>query len=209
MEASLLTTFAVEKLVTRERYDVVVFNHGIYVPQGLIGEVCRKHGIRVVNWNPAYKKHCFIFSHDDTYHKTMISEPTNLWEYLDWSSDLEEKTINYLKSRWYGTSDWIWFHDKPLEDQNQIQTETGLDFSKPVITLLTNVMWDAQLHYRSNAFKNMLEWINETILFFEKRKIFSWSFEFTRPNVGDYFLLGNSLSKRQEKSIQYYRSMSQ
>ena len=32
-------------------------------------------------------------------------------------------------------------------------------FRKPVIGLLTNVFWDAQLHYRANAFKDMLDWI--------------------------------------------------
>ena len=32
--------------------------------------------------------------------------------------------------------------------------------------MLTNVMWDAQLHYRANAFPNMLEWVIQTIRYF-------------------------------------------
>jgi hypothetical protein len=35
--------------------------------------------------------------------------------------------------------------------------------------LLTNVIWDAQLHYPANAFPNMLEWIIQTIRYFIKR----------------------------------------
>jgi len=44
-----------------------------------------------------------------------------------------------------------------------------LDFSRPSIGLLTNVMWDAQLHYPANAFKNMLDWVLKTIRYFAGR----------------------------------------
>jgi hypothetical protein len=169
LEASLLSVFAIQRLLQQNSYDVACFNHGLYVPQGLIGEVCRQQGVRVVNWNPAYRQHCFIFSHGDTYHHTMVSEPTGDWENIAWTSQLEARTLEYLKSRWQGTQDWIWFHDQPQEDINRIATELGLDFSRPWVTLLTSVMWDAQLHYRSKAFPHMLEWVLQTIAYFAKR----------------------------------------
>ena len=53
----------------------VTFNHGIYVPQGIVGAVVRRHGVRVVNWIVAYRKNSFIFSHGDTYHHTLMNEP--------------------------------------------------------------------------------------------------------------------------------------
>ncbi|CAA9306636.1 MAG: hypothetical protein AVDCRST_MAG89-841, partial [uncultured Gemmatimonadetes bacterium] len=169
LESSLLSVYAVRGLLERHRFDVACFHHGIYVPQGLVGEVCRRHGVRVVNWNPAYRKHCFIFSHGNTYHHTMITEPTGDWEHIPWTPELESEAMAYLKSRWYGTQDWIWFHEKPQEDVEHIARETGIDFSKPCIGMLTNVMWDAQLHYRSNAFPDMLAWVLQTIEYFAKR----------------------------------------
>ena len=170
LNAALLATLSVNNLFKKEQFDVACFHHGIYCPQGLVGEVCRKTGVRVVNWNPAYRKHCFIFSHGDTYHHTMITEPTKTWEQLPWTPELEKRTNEYLKSRWYGANDWIWFHDKPEENLNKIQNEIGADNTRPWITLLTNVMWDAQLHYQSNAFPNMLEWVRQTILYFRNRQ---------------------------------------
>lgn len=169
IEAAILTVYVLEELLNRKQYDVVCFTHGLYVPYGLIGEVCRKKGVRVVNWNPAYRKQTFIFSHDDTYHHTMISEPTKEWETVEWTPDLKRITMDYLKSRWQGTRDWIWFHEKPIEDIDQITNELGIDFSKPCIGMLTNVIWDAQLHYKSRAFNNMIEWVIKTIQYFEKR----------------------------------------
>lgn len=167
--ASLLSTFTTTNLLKKYNFTTAVFHHGIYVPQGLIGEVCRKQGVDVVNWNPAYRKKCFIFSHNDTYHHTMMSEPVEKWMDIPWNKELESKLIDYLKSRWQGTQDWIWFHGKPKFDLKEIAVKIGVDFSKPCVGLLTSVMWDAVLHYPSNAFPNMLEWLKCTIDYFIKR----------------------------------------
>ncbi|MGQ9926893.1 MAG: capsule biosynthesis protein [Chloroflexaceae bacterium] len=169
LEASLLSVFAVRRLLQQYPFHSALFHHGIYVPQGIVGEVCRQAGIGVVNWVPAYRTSSFIFSHDDTYHHTLMTEPTALWEHLPWNEALENETLDYLKSRWQGTRDWIYFNERPQEDLQQIQTETGIRFDKPTIGLLTNVMWDAQLHYPANAFSNMLDWILQTISYFAKR----------------------------------------
>ena len=168
-KAALLTTWATRRLLQTYNFECAAFNHGIYVPQGLIGEVARASGVRVVNWNPAYRKQCFIFTHHETYHHQLISEPTSHWENMPWTAKMEKQLMNYLKSRWQGTQDWIWFHENPEFDLEAIAQEIGVDFSKPCIGLLTNVMWDAQLHYRANAFPNMLTWVLQTILYFKQR----------------------------------------
>lgn len=169
-EAALLTTFATRNLLGKVRFDAAVFHHGIYVPQGLIGEVARNAKVRVVTWNPAYRKQSFIFSHDDTYHHTLMWEPVERWQNMLWTAETEATIVNYLQSRWHGTQDWIWFHDRPNFDVEAIYKTLGLDRSKPCIGLLTNVMWDAQLHYPANAFPNMLSWVVETIEYFSKRQ---------------------------------------
>ncbi len=169
-EAGLLVVRATQKLSRLCRFESSVFHHGIYVPQGLIGEVLRAEGTRVVNWNPGYRKQTFIFSHHETYHHTLMSEPVSTWENIEWSDYLEAETMSYLKSRWTGSGDWIWFHERPKFDVSVLKNEIGIDIqAKPTIGLLTNVMWDAQLHYPANAFKNMKEWIVETIRYFENR----------------------------------------
>jgi len=169
-QASLVTTFAVRELLGRQHFDCAVFHHGIYVPMGLIGEVARQRKVRVVNWIQAYRKNCFVFSHHDTYHHTLMTEPVDRWEDLPWNAAIETQLLDYLKSRWQGTKDWIRFHDKPQFDLNAIEAEVGVDFAKPCIGLLTNVIWDAQLHYPANAFANMLEWVLETIRYFADRR---------------------------------------
>jgi hypothetical protein len=169
LEAAILTAFAIKQLTSQYLFQSACFNHGIYCPHGVIGELLRKVGTRVVNWNIAYRKKCFIFSHEDTYHHTLLNEPVESWETMPWTDSTEAEIKEYLQSRWQGSKDWIWFHEKPNEHFEVIAEELGLDRSKPIIGMLTNVMWDAQLHYRANAFPNMLSWVLETIEYFAKR----------------------------------------
>jgi hypothetical protein len=168
-EGALQTAHVMERLLQRHSYAAACFNHGIYSPQGVVGEACRGFGVPVVNWNVAYRKRCFIFSHGDTYHHTLLAEPVSTWEAMPWTASMEEQIVAYLKSRWQGTRDWIWFHEKPDEEFEKFAAGIGIDRGRPLIGLLTNVMWDAQLHYRANAFPNMLEWAVQTIRYFGGR----------------------------------------
>jgi len=146
-----------------------VFTHGIYVPWGIVGEVARQERVHVSTWNVAYRKRRFIFSHDDTYHHTLLSEPRDHWERLELSAAQERELLQYLGSRREGMFDWIVFHRPTSQDPAAIARQIGLDPNKPVIGLLTNVSWDAQLHYPANAFPNMLEWLVQTCEYFATR----------------------------------------
>lgn len=168
-QASIMTARSVSRLMDREGYTASSFHHGIYVPQGIIGAVARRKGVRVANWVMAYRKNSFIFSHGDTYHHTLMSEPVDTWRNLEWTPGREQELLAYLQSRWNGAQDWISFNRRPEADRKVISDQLGIDFSKPTIGLLTNVMWDAQLHYPQNAFANMLEWLLVTIRHFQQR----------------------------------------
>lgn len=168
-EAAMLTALSYRRLFGDIRFDAACFHHGLYVPQGVVGEACRATGIRVVNWAVAYRSKSFIFSHGDTYHHTLISEPADAWREMPWDAIQERQIMDYLASRWKGTRDWIYFHEKPDDDFVRSAQELGIDLRKPIIGMLTNVMWDAQLHYPANAFPNMLAWVLGTIGYFARR----------------------------------------
>jgi len=169
-EGALLTQVVTERIIKKYGFSMACFNHGIYNPHGIIGEVCRDLGTRVINWNISYRKKTLIFSHEDTYHHTMLDEPVDTWENLVWGREREREILDYLAGRRYGTEDWIWFIPEPEEDTRKIASETGIDFTRPVIGMLSNVIWDAQLHYRTNIFPGMLSWVIETIEYFRERE---------------------------------------
>jgi hypothetical protein len=163
LESALLTTFASRRMLQQDQFAAACYSHGIYAPHGILNQVCERGGVRVVNWVVAYRKRSFVFSHDDTYHHTLMTEPEDAWEHLPWTTEMEAEILAYLRSRWDGTRDWIYYHEKPDEDVQTFAQQIGLDLSRPILGLLTNVVWDAQLHYPANAFPDMLTWVLETI----------------------------------------------
>src|ERR1044072_5010137 len=110
-----------------------VFTHGIYVPWGIVGEVARQERVRVSNWNVAYRKRRFIFSHDATYHHARRDEPREHWERLELSQTQERELMQYLGSRREGMFDWIVFHRPPSQNARDIARQIGLGPSKPAI----------------------------------------------------------------------------
>jgi hypothetical protein len=99
----------------------------------------------------------------------MLTEPASAWESIELSPEIKTSLLAYLNSRRLGTGDWIWFHDQPREDIDAVLGDIGVDPSKPYVALLTSVVWDAQLHYRSNAFPDMLSWVFDSIEYFARR----------------------------------------
>ena len=169
LAAALIATAALDRLFAKERYDVCVAHHGIYVPQGILVDLARKHGASLVTWNIAYRAGSFIFSHGDTYHFALMHEPTAVWEDLPWSPPLQEALDSYMQSRAAGTMDWVSYHDGTGQSLAELKETFGIDVSKPTVAAFTNVLWDAQVFYPSNAFPSMLDWLIETIRYFGKR----------------------------------------
>jgi hypothetical protein len=122
-----------------------------------------------VTWHPAYRRGCFIFNHDETYHQGLLNEPIEQWVTMTWRGEQRRQIETYLQSRWVGKQDWVKFHRDPEFDVDAISDEIGIDLSRPTIGLLTNVVWDAQLHYRANAFPGMIDWLLKTIAYFAAR----------------------------------------
>ncbi len=165
--AAIVSMMVAEGAVERVQPDVLVAHHGIYVPQGILGEVARRRGVRVVNWGTSYRDRTVIFSHGDTYHRTFLDEPEADWDRpLDESQETE--LLAFLAQRRRGQGDWVWVTPeaalRPDEQAQRDIVETlGLDTSRPTFGLLTNVLWDAQLYYEGHAFENMLDWLWATI----------------------------------------------
>ena len=91
----------------------------------------------MVTWNVAYRKGCFLFSHDDTYHHTMLDRAVGRVGADGVGPGSGQRDHGLSDSRLTGTRDWIWFHEKPVEDVRRIADEFGLDLDRPTIGLLT------------------------------------------------------------------------
>lgn len=167
--ASIIFTNSLINLLKKNNIDTIICNHGIYVPHGLTVQVAKLYNIKVFAWNLAYRSGCFIFSKNDTYHHTLIDDPYK-WDQINLDDLKTEKIKKYLLSRKTGELDWLTFQKKKNRNDIEISELNELKKNyKFVVTLLTNVVWDAQVHYPQNAFKSILDWLYTTIDFFSNQ----------------------------------------
>ena len=80
--SAILTKNIFENYLSQNKIDKIILNHAIYVPQGIICNISKENNIKIIVYTNAYRKNSFIFSYDDTYHKTMIEEDVADWENL-------------------------------------------------------------------------------------------------------------------------------
>ena len=151
-----------------KKYSHVLLHHGIYVPQGVLAETARVNNLNTTTWHVAYREKTFLFSHGGTYHKTMMSEPKSSWDGFEFTEEKRQTILKYLQGRWSGTNDWISFSRQFSEKEADIDSNSSKKYDASIL-MLTNVMWDAQLHYPANAFPSMLDWILSTIELFKSK----------------------------------------
>lgn len=163
LSAACQTALICRRLIEQRQPDVVVLHHAIYVPQGVICEVAQRMGVRVVSWTPSYRAGTFIFSHDDTYHRTMLRDDSKDWKHRDLSLEQRIELVTYLKSRETAKNDWIWFNADSANLSPELSQVRASGSFEAVVSVFPNVYWDAQIHFSNSVFDGLMDWIRETI----------------------------------------------
>ena len=168
-KSALLVKNSFEKILDKKKYDAVVVDHGLYIPQGIITEVSNNKNIPTkVMWQ-GYKENSLLISDKITYHKSLINENKEDWFNYDFNNHKKNKIMNYLEERNTGLTDWFSFNKNPDMNWDNFKKTNNIN-NKIIVTLMTNVIWDAQLKFEQNIFKNQMEWINTSINFFKDKK---------------------------------------
>ena len=167
--SSLISYYSFKNLIKKKKYDIIIMSHGIYCPHGIINDICKKEKINTYIYIPSYRKKTFIITKNNTYHKALLYEKNKEID-VNLNFNQKEKLKKYISGRMTGKFDWIWFNKENNLDTNEIVKRNKIDLNKKVYLMLTNVVWDARLHYENNCFENILDWIFETIDFFIKNK---------------------------------------
>ena len=169
LKASIISKIVFENFFNTEKYDHILINSGLYVPQGILTEIAGNKGIFTTTWEFAYKKFGYFFSKNQTYHTAAFLEPNSNWENIDMNQAIHTRIDDYLKSRWEGNQDRKIFIQKPDYEISKFFELNNFDISKPIIGLATNLIWDAKVYYE-DSFLDSVEWVDYTINYFLKRK---------------------------------------
>lgn len=167
-KSAILTKIAFNKALNLKKYDCVIVDHGLYIPQGIITEVAKNKGVSTkVMWQ-GYKENSLLLSDGLTYHKSLITESEKDWKQYNFTDSKRKKILRYLEERNSGLTDWISFNKKPDMNWEKFKIENKIN-KKNIYTLMTNVIWDAQLKFEQNIFKDQMEWILTTLEYFKNK----------------------------------------
>ena len=153
--------------------DAIVLIHGIYQIHGIATKVANKFSIPVyVMGGGGIRKNTAIVCIGETYHHQLVNESNDIWNQKILSNAEKTKVLDYAHNkRSDGASvDYLNYHPSPINNIENIKNHIKFDKYKRVITLFTNVLWDAQVVYSSNLFKNIIDCIIKTIEIISTKK---------------------------------------
>ena len=148
--------------------DRVCLIHGIYQVHGIATKVANKLDIPVVViGGGGIRKNTIICCHGETYHHQLVNEDNRIWENTDVSKEMRRQVLNYAHAKRNDGAavDYLNYHPSPINNFDEISKELGCDFKSydRIITLYTNVLWDAQILYDTQLFDNLQDWLLSTI----------------------------------------------
>jgi hypothetical protein len=153
--SSVIVALGFKRFLEKQIIDIVVVDHGIYVPQGVITEIAKKRGIRVITFTTGYRKSTFLFAEGDSYHFAIPRSKE--FDAREYSEDQREIALDYVNSRVSGRSDWVQFQPQ------QVDRLLKFDLQKDNVAIFPNVLWDADIHFEEGLFISSSEWLLKTL----------------------------------------------
>jgi hypothetical protein len=164
-KAIAITHYIGDKLV-EIKPDSVIMSHGIYSTWGPPFQVLNDNNIPTLVHGRGKKRHSQVFNWNKTGDSWDVSEEWQRVKNKDLTGSELKEIKDYLGSRISHKDDVFVYNFGQETSKNETIKFLGLDKGKPIYTLFTNVLWDAASAQREIAFKNPVEWVIETIQWF-------------------------------------------
>jgi hypothetical protein len=155
-----------ERFFPAEAPDRVLVCDGVYAMMGTLCQFAATQGVPAVTWGIPLRKQTLWLERGDSVHRKLLGEPPEVWDGFDFTVSQERLIDEYLSEKRLGGKDYLAYHAESVEDHVAIRRELDIDDSRPIVSLFTNVLWDAQIFYNGTAFSGMLDWLDETISWF-------------------------------------------
>lgn len=164
-KAIAITDYIGKKLIAL-KVDKVIMNHGIYSTWGPPYQVLDAHNIPILVHSRAKKKYAQVFNWNKTGDSWDVTDEWNRVKDIELTDAQLTEVKDYIDTRIMHKDDVTVYNFGEKTGKEETVKKLGIDKSKPVYTLFTNVLWDAASAHREITFKNPVEWVIETVKWF-------------------------------------------
>lgn len=151
-----------ERFIETWQPDVLMLHAPVYLMGGVTLAVTKALDVPSVSWEVGYRRSSVMASHRGDYVREMRFDATDSWDRpLD---SRESRALDiYLDGRQRGAMDSLTHHPSPVEGREAVLAATGLREGERLVSLFTNVVWDAQVYAPKTLFRGPVEWMIETL----------------------------------------------
>jgi|WetSurMetagenome_2_1015567.scaffolds.fasta_scaffold29976_2 hypothetical protein len=162
---------ALNKLIDQQAPDIIISNDSFYYPWSIVEILAKRKNIPFYSyWTPLASDGASAYTYNDAAMNLDLSLPWKSWL----AADLSDRQIKFidlcLHNRRYGNSMVLNTADPSKNNTQLVVQELEIDKTKPTALLAANVIWDLAALNKEIQFKNMFDWIIQTIKFFSEHK---------------------------------------
>ena len=168
LKTSLANYLQVKKLCENKEYKHVMFSHGIYCTWQPVAEYCTRNNVNYICYDRGKRNASTNFN---------VNQPSPDWSFdtaLDRYAERQltpkehDMVQEYMVDRELQKGDVYSYNPAPREaDVLAVKNKLGIKPGAKVITIFTNLIWDAANVARDIAFPSALSCIEQTISYFK------------------------------------------
>lgn len=164
MHTALTNLNEIEKRCTESTYDTVLFSHGIYSTWEPVANYCRNNNIDFVAYDRAKTRNTINMNFNQPAPDWSFDSAWKRYEQRSLTPDEDNLVTEYLEERELHANDvYAYNFSERSGDIAQLKESLKIPAGKTVITIFTNLIWDAANVSRDLAFENALDCVTSTI----------------------------------------------
>ena len=166
LENAIIATDVAENIYENQRPDVLFTTHGCYSSWGPVAEYFKNKNIRIIVWGAGYKKGTMVmdFNKFNEYFKIFYEKTRNKKLLNKEEEELINKFFVRRKSGREGETALYGFSEK-----ESIEKYFNFDKFDKNYVIFPNVPWDASVVYAGTGFKDVYDWVSETVKLFKEK----------------------------------------
>lgn len=168
---TLTNYFEIKKRCNTKVYDYVLFSHGIYVTWEPVAEFCKLNDIDFIAYDRAKTQNTININFNQVAPDWSFDTAWERYKNKNLSKIEKQNVKDYLKDRELQINDvYSYNFSNRSKDVIQLKKDLSIPSDKKIITIFTNLIWDAANVSRDLAFANAFECVTQTIEYYKKNK---------------------------------------
>ena len=163
-----IMALALPRLLAQEQPDQLWTMNGLFFSEQILHQLAQQAGIPWVNYETGFFPHTLVISRNQIANHYKLDTHWEAFRDVPLTAVQEQRVVDYLAKRRFGQDASITalYYPKLESSRQAIIQQLELDPTKPLVLLLTNILWDSAALGRDTIFNNLSDWLETTISHF-------------------------------------------